>query len=303
MNSSKFARHDSGSYTMFCGPAQLEKDLNSLKGLLLGIRADSTINSEEIQHLVDWKTSVLTYRHLNPYLVFARAINEVIADGVITEDELEDLLWLCDQYLNHGNSYYNIITSSIQQLTGFLSGITADRVINQDELEALYEWISESHSLVGTWPFDQLTGILKKTIDERRLTQELHDELLKFCDTVASTGAIAETSNKDLVAAIQEDAVEIIISDSSFCLTGESTRYTRETIASIIESYGGNIKSGVSGKLHYLVVCDEKNACWAFASYGRKVEKAMQLKAKGIGPSVVYEEDLYGALHGLGFVD
>ncbi len=299
MNSSKFAGHDSGNYAMFCSPAQLEKDLNTLYGFLKGIEADKAINDVEIENLEGWVTSVLNYRQFNPYLVFIKKINEAVADGTITDDELQDLLWLCEQYLNHRNPYYDVITSSIQQLTGFLSGITADRVINEDELEALYEWISESHLLMGTWPFDQLTSILKKTIEDRRLTQELHDKLLKFCDTVTSTGSVTET--KDLVAAVQDEAVEIIVDGSNFCLTGESSRYSREKIAGVIEFYGGCVKSGVSGKLHYLVVCDEKNACWAFASYGRKVEKAMQLKAKGVGPSVVYEEDLYVALFSLGF--
>ena len=41
MNSSKFARHDSGKYVKFCGPAQLEKDLNTLYGFLKGIEADN----------------------------------------------------------------------------------------------------------------------------------------------------------------------------------------------------------------------------------------------------------------------
>ncbi|MCF2488086.1 hypothetical protein [Dyadobacter sp. CY347] len=57
----------------------------------------------------------------------------------------------------------------------------------------------------------------------------------------------------------------------------------------------------MTAKLHYLVICDVRNPASAFEMYGRKVEKAMNMKKKSAGPEVVFDEDLFAALNVFGF--
>ncbi|GLU55198.1 hypothetical protein Dfri01_46590 [Dyadobacter frigoris] len=301
LDTAVFANYDNDSYVQFCGPAQLEKDLNILRGFISGIRLDDDINKQEAESLSKWIASVRHCQEKYPYKIFIEKITEVLADGVVTDDESQDLLWLCDQYLNIKNPYYNLITSTIQQLTGLVSGIVADRNINVKEVNELNLWIQENSFLAGTWPFDDLLTNVRKIILEGFITPKLHDDLLRFCDSVNVIPVNGETNGKKLVAAVSEEKVQILIQESSFCITGASKLYTRRQIAEIVELHGGVMQDSVSGKLNYLVVCDDKNACWAFASYGRKVEKAIQLKTKGKGPAVIYEEDLFDSLMSLGF--
>ncbi|TDE14780.1 BRCT domain-containing protein [Dyadobacter psychrotolerans] len=296
-----FENYDNETYVQFCGPAQLEKDLNILRGFISGIRLDDDINKREAESLLKWIESVRHCREKYPYKILVEKITKVLADGVVTEDESQDLLWLCDQYLNIENPYYNLITSTIQQLTGLISGIIADRTINAKEIYELNIWLQENLFLAGTWPFDDLLASVRKISMEGFITPKLHEDLLKFCDSINVISENSETNGKKLVAAISEEKVQVLIQESSFCITGASKLYTRRQIAEIVELHGGIIQDSVSGKLNYLVVCDDKNACWAFASYGRKVEKAIQLKAKGNGPMVIYEEDLFDSLMSLGF--
>jgi hypothetical protein len=302
LNTSTFENFDNNSYSKFCGPAQLERDLNILYGFLAGIQSDKEINDLEIQSLLNWVNSVQHCRDKYPYKILVEKITDVLEDGLITNDESDDLLWLCGQYLNHNNPYYNVITSRIQQLSGLVSGIIADRVINQSELLSLEAWLSENYFLSGTWPFDDLVKAVSAITNEKSISTALHNELLKFCDVLnVIPGSDNKSNGKKLVESVQTDGIQIFIPESSFCLTGASKRFTRKQIADIVEMYGGIIQNSVSGKLHYLVVCDDKNACWAFASYGRKVEKAIQLKAQGTGPHVIYEEDLFKCLMSLGY--
>ena len=63
--------------------------------------------------------------------------------------------------------------------------------------------------------------------------------------------------------------------------------------------YGGVVVDSVNSKLNYLIVCDEKNACWAFTCYGRKIEEAMKHRKKGVNLVIVHEYDLYDTLEGL----
>ncbi|MCF2497935.1 BRCT domain-containing protein [Dyadobacter chenhuakuii] len=92
-----------------------------------------------------------------------------------------------------------------------------------------------------------------------------------------------------------------MIPECTFCFTGESSRDSRKELAQVVEMYGGIALDSVTAKLHYLVICDVRNAAWAFEMNGRKVEKAMNMKKKGAGTEVVFQEDLFAALNVFGF--
>src|SRR6218665_1928381 len=113
MDTSKFDIYEGAQYARFCGPAQIEKDLNTLYGYVIGIEADGKITSDEVDKLRDWANSIGDYAKYFPYKIFIGKIKEIVSDGVVTSEEAQDLLWLCNQYLDNTNPYYNLITSSI----------------------------------------------------------------------------------------------------------------------------------------------------------------------------------------------
>lgn len=250
--------------------------------------------------LRSWINSIGTLRTKAPYYKLVEKINEIISDGIVTQEEAEDLIWLCRSYLDHNNPYYDVITSSAQKLSGFLAGISADKTINIEELTALGNWSSENASLVQTWPFDSLLPIIAQIETEKQLSTEGHSQLLDFCQSICNLKPARER-NTSLAIKFAEEKVSIVIQESSFCFTGKSCRYSREEMAQIVELYGGVATNSITAKLHYLVVCEKRNPAWAFEMYGRKVEKAMNMKKKGAGPEVIFEEDLFEALKAFGF--
>ena len=299
LNTSHFDTYDSGSFRQFCGPAQVHKDLNTLYGLIVGIQADGHINDSEIEMLRAWISSVSSLQAKAHYNKFVAKINAIISDGVVTAEEAEDLIWLCKNYLDYNrNPYYDVITSSTQQLGGFLAGISADKTINIDELTALGNWTSNNAPMFKTWPFDTLLPAIERIQAERQLSAEDHSELLKFCQSITS---IKPAEQEKVISPVKlpEQQVSILIQECTFCFTGESSRYSRKELAQIVEMYGGVAADSVTAKLHYLVICDVRNPAWAFEMYGRKVEKAMNMKKKGTGPEVVFEEDLLETIQNL----
>lgn len=301
LNISHFDTYDSGSFFQFCGPAQVHRDLNTLYGLITGIHADRKINASEIELLRAWVSSVSSLQAKAPYNKFVAKINAVISDGVVTEEEAEDLIWLCKNYLDYNrNPYYDVITSSTQQLGGFLAGISADQTINIEELTALGNWTSNNAPMFKTWPFDTLLPAIERIQSKRQLSADDHSELLAFCQSITSIRP-AEQEKVTIPVKLAEQQVSILIQECSFCFTGESSRYSRKELAQIVEMYGGIAADSVTAKLHYLVICDVRNPAWAFEMYGRKVEKAMNMKKKGAGPEVVFEEDLFTQLFEFGY--
>ncbi len=89
---------------------------------------------------------------------------------------------------------------------------------------------------------------------------------------------------------------EITFSDTVFCLTGQSHKYTRCEFEELISSLGGKAANSVSKKVNYLVVGSDGNPCWAYACYGRKVEKAVELRRAGHTIVIVHENDFHDAV-------
>jgi NAD-dependent DNA ligase len=78
--------------------------------------------------------------------------------------------------------------------------------------------------------------------------------------------------------------------------TGASAKYKRAEFEQVVARLGGEALPGVTAKLHYLVIGAEGNPCWAFACYGRKVEKAAQLRRKVVRVVILHENDFHDAV-------
>lgn len=297
INSTSLDKFDNNEYQIHCSAAQLEKDLNILKGIMAGINSDHNVNTQEIALIKDWIDDARAFERYYPYRVFIDNLRKVIADNVITEEEIQDINWLCEQYLNKDNPYYCAITSATQTLTGILSGITADGEINEEEIDFLNHWLDEHLFLRKTWLFDEIYRVTKEIVFTRHLSPNLLAEIQKITNMVASD--LGNTDNSKLIENIKldTDISEITIEGKTFCITGNSLYNSRKEIVEMIEDHGGTAMNGVSSKTDYLLICDEKNSCWAFASYGRKVEKALQLQKSGKSKiEIVYEVDFYKQL-------
>lgn len=297
MNENILSVFDNNQYQQYCSASQLEKDLNILKGILMGIISDSQINTKEIYLIKDWIDAAREFEKFFPYRVFIDNLRKTIEDNIITYEETNDLLWLCDQYLNKSNPYYNLITSATQTLTGILSGISADGIINNQEIDYLNTWLQENSYLKNTWLFDELFSIVSMISENSVFDQASHDKILKIASIVSSD--MGDSDNSTLIENVKlnPDEVTIVVSGKSFCITGNSLYNTRAEIVEMIKNNGGIIRDDVSHKTDYLLICDEKNSCWAFSSYGRKIEKAIQLQAKPpCNIAFLYEIDLYNHL-------
>lgn len=60
-------------------------------------------------------------------------VRAALADGVLTEEEREDILWLCQQLTSTG--YCDQVTADLQRLHALLGAILADGVVTEAELQ------------------------------------------------------------------------------------------------------------------------------------------------------------------------
>lgn len=108
--------------------------------------------------------------------------------------------------------------------------------------------------------------------------------LLKIADDGVVSGEERQLLSKfgDMYAnPISNEPVESV-SGRAFVLTGDfAIDGGKATVADMIKAAGGEIKSGTSRKVSYVVVGGLGSDAWAFDGFGTKVKKALDLKLTG----------------------
>ena len=181
-------------YLRFNNRARLLKAIQSLAGLLDGIDIDKVINPKELSFLNDWLLAHNDVQHRHPFNELIPLVQKALADGRITQDEKDDIAWLCDR-LTDDTSYTDFVSASMRHLHGILGGIAADGKILPAELKGLETWMSEHSELRTCWPFDEIDSIVTSVLADQKIDRKEHKDLLELFS------GFVESSAKHLLAA------------------------------------------------------------------------------------------------------
>ena len=294
---------DTLSYRIYTKPSELDKAVNTLCGIIEGIQIDNAINQSEILELVNWCT---LHRHLidrHPFSEIIPLIDEKLSDDDLTPDELMDIAWVCDN-IKKESVYYDLITNQIQQLQGIFHGILADAQLTDEEIFNLQTWIENHDFLNGTYPYDEIKSLLSTILADQKITSDENNILKSFLSDfvdLKTSYNIHQTKIDELKSQYSLQGIcvlnpPITIINKTFCFTGESEKAKRKEIAEIITDFGGIFSPSVTKKTDYSLVGNSGNPCWAFSCYGRKVEKAVELRKLGQAIIIVNENDFWNFL-------
>lgn len=295
--------YDSMQFRQFTFKSELDKAMHTLEGILEGVAIDDDVKVEEVEELSNWCELHWRFRDIHPFNEIIPLLRNALADGILTPLEKIDILWVCSKF-KPGNAYYDAITSDIQRLQGLLHGILSDNDINDKEIAGLKEWLNSNEHLSTTYPYDEVYSLVLSVLKDKKI-DEGEKKLLKvffteFIDTKASLNInqieIDEIRKSMTIGGICSVCPEIKFKNRTFCFTGASSRTKRTEIAPLIESLGGIYNDNVTKSTDYLVVGNLGNPCWAFACYGRKVEKAMESRKVGQPLLIVHENDFWDAV-------
>jgi len=286
-------------YFRLTSRSRLEKAINSLIGLIEGVAIDGVINDVEVNFINIWLRENAEVRHHHPFTELMPVVEEAIADGILTDEERLNILWLCKKL--RSTDFIDATTADIQRLHGLMAGIVSDGEINEAELQGISRWLSEHEHLRTCWPYDEVDSLITSVlqdgkIDESERTQ-LHNffgEFVALADnrTIVSPQIIQGGSFLGLCAVCPE----VNFQGKRFSFTGASGKYSRKQFRSVVEGLGGQFSESVSSKTDYLIIGADGNPCWAYACYGRKVEMAVTLRKEGARLLLVHENDFHDAI-------
>lgn len=290
---------DHQGYVKFTTRARLEKSVNSLLGLVEGIVIDSSVNPSEISFLNLWLSEHSDVCDRHPYNELIPVVETAVADGVLTEDEHDDIIWLCERL--RSTEYFDKTTADLQRLHAMLGGIVSDGQVTEDELRGLSSWLQDHEHLKTCWPYDEIdsliVGVMKdKRIDpeEQALLKGFFAEFIGVLDDRTITSPVI--SQGSTIVGLCAVCPEIEFAATAFCFTGASSRYTRKELSATVQRLGGTVVPNVTQNVKYLIIGADGNPCWAYACYGRKVEKAIELRKAGLRVQLIHENDFHDAI-------
>ena len=291
--------------------------LGRLDGILRGIIADGRVTTEEMVALQEWLRLHANLAGSPPFNQVALEVEVILSDGVVDREEERYFIEFCRDFVDAGARYHHDLTPETRELHGLLEGVACDGEITVEEARAVQQWLDERDVLATYFPFDIVRQVFDRVLADGRIDPEEHEDLLDICRQFMEIGPPPPPVEKDETVLTPEPWMQteaptvqtidmicccdaqVVISGKSFCLTGQARAGKRKDLLAEVEQAGGIPAKGVTKTLDYLVFGANSNPCWAYASYGRKIEKALDYQRKGSATVILHEDRFMRALQEL----
>lgn len=279
----------------------IEKGLGELCGMLAGVLADDVVEDLEIKELDDWVLKNAQWMTQAPWEEINSAIDDILVSDKDDREELvKDILWLAN---NLKDEYFKGEAIELMKLEGMFRGFLSDGSLNDKEIHQLEHWLESNKNLSGHFLFDEIYKLILDVLEDGVITEVERASLTTFMMEFTSNlneAAILQLEQKQSSTESSSGVYSqplIEFEDCLFCLSGDFLNYdTKADVESVITYRGGLIAKGVTKKVSYLIVGGQGSEDWKFGKYGRKVEKAMQYRSKGVAIEVVQEQWLVNLL-------
>jgi hypothetical protein len=252
--------------------------MDRLHGLLVGISADYELKDKEIAELHNWLNIHEHLHHLHPFADTVNLLERCLEDGIIDEDEREDILAWC---LNFHDGVPRCVTAGIRRLHGVLHGIAIDNKVSEDELHGLKDWLLDFEIFKDQWPFNDVWSLVETILEDGVVTKEEEADFLKFCEEFKEC-VIDDPKVHDPIydesfmqsdspylksfTALCDRECQIQFAEKGFCFTGPAKTGPRKKLMKIVKSLEGIPYNTVIKNLDYLVIGAQSSPAWAYST-------------------------------------
>ncbi|QUX92631.1 hypothetical protein CYL31_15035 [Marinomonas sp. A3A] len=269
-----------------------KKAIYSLKGILQGVVADTALNTMEALYLNTWLLDSKPLRNDPDALDLLDLISDALVDGQFSKEELDDLNALITDIIE-SRSYEDVTASDyLNEFLGLISGIVSDDQINEDEFAYLIEWLNQHADLIED---ATVKSVVEKMIEFSKLEQITpsdEEALVSFLKQTAGirfleTGAV-DVHPMDHIA----DSIEFMNHErAAICFTGVFNTGTRKEVEAIAIKLGATPRKDPSKSIHYVVIGSQVSPDWKHTSFGRKIQKAIELRDVGHPLIILTEQE------------
>lgn len=189
------------------------------------------------------------------------------------------------------------INTAIEHLLGMAQGMLADGHLHDMEIQFLSTWIESNPEAAKEWPVSAAAARLRDALADGQISEDERDYLTTTLrDLLANDFAETGSASQEPTRLPVTDEVPVTLEDAGVCLTGEFAYGTRSACQRLVERSGGIPIDNVSKKIRYLVIGSRVSPDWAHSSYGRKIERAVELQQQGHSIHIITEQRWLQAL-------
>jgi len=186
----------------------------------------------------------------------------------------------------------NNVSKAIDQLSGICSGILADGEVSQAEAAFLADWVRKFAPFEPVWPFTDILARVERIFADGHCDDDERAELKGVMEALCGYTATAKPDETySTTLPLDTPLPDLIFPERQFVITGKFAFGTRRKVSEAISTLGGiATDSAPSRTSHYLVVGVFASRDWANTNYGRKIERAVELRDSGSGIAIISEE-------------
>ncbi len=184
----------------------------------------------------------------------------------------------------------NISDRQIDTLIGLSTGLAADGKIDQTEAELLHNWLGQCTTAAEVPIVVNMFNRVSEMLSDGILDSEESSELLAMLQNLAGESSEFGEVPKSAGLPLCSPAPNITFPDNSFVFTGTFAFGSRKECQAVVTERLGLCASNVTKSLRYLVIGSYVTDSWVHQTFGRKIEKAMENRDRGLPISIISEQ-------------
>ncbi len=185
----------------------------------------------------------------------------------------------------------------VSEMLGLVKGVLADGVVTEPEAVLFGDWLAQHPDAVEQWPVNVLKARLDRIFADGKVDERERRDLAQLLESIVG-GEAGIVAGEDAATELPLDhpPPEITWPDSVFVFTGKFAFGPRAKCERHVVELGGLCERGVTRRTDYLVIGTFASRDWVQTSFGRKIEKAVRYRDKGVPVAIVAEDRWADAL-------
>lgn len=187
------------------------------------------------------------------------------------------------------------VGKAIDQLAGICQGILADGVVNDAEAKFFADWVRQHAQFEPVWPFTDILARIERIFADGIVDEDERLELKEVMQTVCGKGEDellgGGQARSSALPLDNPQPDPLVLSERVISITGKFAYGNRKKVIEAITLKGGKATdSPPNRETHMMVIGTFASRDWIHATYGRKIERAVELRSSGTGIVIVSEE-------------